>query len=188
MIYLFLAILIGAIIVVGGQYIFVNLLEGRFEGDKTTYNRAMSFNKTLNKKMKYYPNKNVTYFKIYMNVVLPVFTIFLAKQAVDAYPTLSVSLAGFLIPLVLAVIMLVNTIFFRFIDKLSYWFNLVALLLWLSVYIAGFITSGYFDVFLLPAIVLCLFFTVNIVYFTTRRELFFCSAKQLKKLYYDEED
>nr|DAM72193.1 MAG TPA: hypothetical protein [Caudoviricetes sp.] len=161
-------------------------------GHAGAYSKALSFNKTLDKKMQYYPDKHVTYLKLYMNIFLPVFTIWLAWQAVSNYKAVSESLGLpiFLYSLIIAATMLVNTIFFRFIDKLSFWMNIVALTLWILPQIAYSILAISLGLFLFMSVIpilWCIFFIANIVYFAKRKELFFCSAKRLKALYYEEE-
>lgn len=179
----------------GIEYLRDYLMRGEFEdGDGKVYSKKFSFNKTLDKKMKYFPNQNMVWLKVFMNFVLPALLIMHTYDFINDFffgpvdaaigmaaslPPFAKGLTYFMIGSILLVwaATLFATIFIRFIDKSSF----VIVIIFSVAEILYFIPD--FFAHLTTSITAIGFLILNIGYFVKRRELFWKSTRELKELY-----
>ncbi len=183
-----------AFILCGISYLYDYLVRGDYEDQIKFYTSRFSFNKTLDKKMKYFPNQNMVWLKVFMNLVLPGLLVLHTYDfirscffgVIDAAIEMAASLPPFakgLTYFMIASIILVwattlfATINIRFIDKSS----LISVIVFSVAEILYFIPDIFTN--LVVSIVVIGFLILNIGYFVKRRELFWKSTKELKELY-----
>lgn len=142
------------------------------------YTPFFSFNKTLNKKMKYYYNWRMAWLKVYMNVVLPFLAIMSLVGLMDYKALHVVSYLPLVIQFFYMAFCVSNALLFRFIDKTSFVLNLLANIMFLVFIIANSGITWILTAPLAAGIVLA-----NLIYFIKRRELFFSTAKELRERY-----
>lgn len=184
-----------AFILCGIYYLYDYLMRGKFEDkDGQVYTKKFSFNKTLDKKMKYFPNQNMVWLKIFMNFVLPALLILhtydfirncffgVMDAAIEMAASLPPFSKGFTYLMIVSVILiwavtLFTTANIRFIDKSSFVsvivFSVAEILYFIPNLLVNFTGS----------ILIIGFLILNIGYFVKRRELFWRSTKELKELY-----
>lgn len=166
------------------QYFRFYLMKGDFEDKEDVYSNIFSFNKTLNIKMKYYSGThNMKWLKFYMNVILLAFSVLGVYGFINLLIKHSANLIDTILIIVFALTTVCNFIFFRFIDKSSFWINILSniyFIIFMSIEGNPIPTSPFNGFVLLGVIIWGIIILFNLVYFIKRKDLFFKTAKQMK--------
>ena len=177
-------------------------------GEAKPYNNRFSFSKALDAKMKCYPYRHkMGWLKGYMNFFLPCYMLFLIFSLTDnIYYNQSTISDDMIVQIVLQsiqiLLILVNIIFLRDINKFSYWFNMAtctlicvffavpAVIEIVQSMIAGDETGAAFLIIIsvIDILLLCGVFGGTIAYFHIRKELFMKTEAELHKEYGSIED
>lgn len=184
-------------------------------GEAKPYNNRFSFSKALDAKMKCYPYRHkMGWLKGYMNFFLPVYLIILVLSSTDnIYDSQSGSDGAMILQIILQgiqiVMILINIICLRDINKFSYWFNVATCIVLAACFIlpsiimiVGWMISGLntnngilgaidtisafaliVDVLLMLAL-----WGGTIAYFHVRKELFMKTEEELHREYGSIED
>lgn len=144
------------------------------------YNSRFSFNKTLNAKMKYFPDTKVSWLKFYMNMVLPFAFLYSFGGMLNAYQAYDMTSFEFITSMAFFATSTMNVILFRGIDSTSYKVNVVSTLVFMFVIFTRTAVSAFT---FLGGIIWVIMSAANLIYFHKKRELFFSSEKQLEKDY-----
>lgn len=145
------------------------------------YSPFFSFCKELDRKMEHFPDKGVTWLKVYMNLALPCLAAISIYQSWEAYQTYPVLSSPFIISTLHAFIMFVNCVFFRDIDKMAYYINFFSMLEFFSNLIyknIDIIGIAMFSLVLWGILIL-----INLSYFYKKRELFSLTKRELSEKY-----
>ena len=145
------------------------------------YSPIFSFCKELDKKMEHFPDKGVAWLKIYMNIALPGCVWIGVTRAWNAYQNFPVLSYQFLISAVFAVVVLINCIAFREIDRFAYYFNVFATLYFLALLIYENISVLAFNIIGVVLWVACA--AISLSYFYKKRELFMSTVRELAEKY-----
>ena len=171
------------IVIVCMLFVSLEALDSRMSTEE--YNKKFSFNSTLDKKMVNYHDFKMSWFKFYMNICLPYIAYLGAKASYDSYMLYDWKSPQFLLATAFGVCMVLNAILFRYIDALSYYLNIIAIVIFVAYKTLQVALSlGVLTLFdLTPFIAWILIAAWNINYFRKKEELFLKSEKELRALY-----
>ena len=195
-IWLFAGICVVALFYLVGFFIYQHFY---YESGDGAAQNMRSYNKTLDKKLSYMPYQEPRWFILYMNVILPTVAFLSLYGIINFFFSEPSSIVTGVIDILLRVVLVMNAFFFRFVDKTAYNFNICANIALLVMVVfpsvlqllfppmegmggLNVMSLGFMLVIWGPVVV------CNLLYFKKRKEIFFCSAKELRAEYGDEEE
>ncbi len=145
------------------------------------YSPLFSFCKELDRKMLHFPDKGATWFKIYMNIVLPCSVWVGVMRAWNSYQNFPLLSFQFIISAAFALIVFTNCLTFREIDRFAYYFNIFETLYFLGLLIYENISTLAFNIIGVVLWIACA--AISLSYFYRKRELFLLTTKELAEKY-----
>lgn len=158
--------------------LMMNMLDDKIVKE---YSPLFSFCKELDRKMEHFPDKGATWFKVYMNIVLPCSVWIGATRAWNAYQNFPLLSFQFIISAAFALIVFTNCLTFREIDRFAYYFNIFENLYFLALIIYENISLLALNVVGIVLWVACA--AISLSYFYRKRELFLLTTKELAEKY-----